>query len=108
MLDPIPSSLMKQCLNDLVPLITAVISVSLSTCTVPKQVKQAVIIPVLTKPGLDTNDLKHFRPVSNQPFISKILEKIVLRQLLKYLSDDSLLEMHQVPTERIIAWRLLC
>ena len=39
--------------------------------------------------------LKHFGPVSNLPFISKVLEKIVLRQLQKHLSDNSLLEMYQ-------------
>ena len=32
--------------------------------------------------------------MSNLPFISKVLEKIVLRQLQKHLSDNSLLEMH--------------
>ena len=64
--------------NDLVPLVTAIINVSLSTSRVPKQFKQAVVIPLLKKPGLDTNDLKHFRPVSNLPFTSKVLEKIVL------------------------------
>ena len=63
--------------TDLVPLVTAIINVSLSTGTVPKQFKQAVVIPLLKKPGLDSNNLKHFRPVSNLPFISKVLEKIV-------------------------------
>ena len=47
-----------------------------------------------TKPALDTNDLKHFRLMSNLPFISKFYEKIVLRQLQKHLSDNSPLEMH--------------
>ena len=88
MLDPIPTSIMKQCRNDLVLSVTAII-VSLSTGTIPKQFKQAVIIPLSKKPGLDTNDLKHFRAVSNLPFISKVLEKIVLRQLQKHLSDKS-------------------
>ena len=54
-----------------------------------------VIIPLLKKPRLDTNDLKHFRPVWNLPFTSKLLEEIVLRQLLKQLSENSLFEMHQ-------------
>ena len=74
----------------MVPLITASIKVSLSTDTVPKQFKQAVVVPLLKKPGLDSNDLKHFRPVSNLPFNSKVLEKIVLRQLQKHLCDNSL------------------
>ena len=33
--------------------------------------------------------------MSNLPFISKFLEKIVLRQVQKHLADDILLEMHQ-------------
>ena len=81
--------------NNLVPLVTAIINVSLSTVTVPEQFKQAVIVPLLKKPGLDTNDLKYFRSVSNLPLISKVLEKIVLRQLQKHLSDNSLSEVHQ-------------
>ena len=32
--------------------------------------------------------------MSNLPFISKVLEKIVLRQFQKHLPDNSLLEMH--------------
>ena len=89
MSDPIPTFLMKQCRNDLVPLVTAIIDVSLSTGTVLMQFKHAVVVPLLEKPGLDANDLKHFRPVSNLPFISKVLEKIVLRQLQKHPSDNS-------------------
>ena len=91
MLDFIPTSLMRQCLNDLVPLITAIINVSLSTCAVPKQFKQAVVIPLLKKPELDTNDL----PVWNLPFNLKVLEKIVLRQLQKHLSYNRLLKIYQ-------------
>ena len=37
--------------------------------------------PILKKPGLDANDLRNFRPVSNLPFVLKILERIVLLQL---------------------------
>ena len=89
-MDLIPTSLVKQCLNDLVLLITTVINVSLTTGTVLKQFKQVVVVPLLKKPGLDTIDLKHFRPLSNLPLISKLLEKVVPRQLL-----ISYLEMHQ-------------
>ena len=89
MLDPISTSLVKQCLNDFVPLITAIINVSLSTGTAPKQFKQAVVVPLLKEPALVTNDLKHFRPVLNRPFIPKLLEKIVWRQLQEHLYDKS-------------------
>ena len=94
-LDPIPTSLTKQCLSDLVPLITAIVNESLSTGVVPPQFKRAVITPLLKKTGLDINVLSNYRPVSNLPFISKILEKVVLRQLQEHLSGNNLLEVHQ-------------
>ena len=95
MLDPIPTSLTKECLSDLLPLITRIVNSSLCSGVVPPQFKQAVVTPVLKKPGLVPNDLKNFRPVSNLPFISKILEKVVLTQLQKHLSENDLLEIRQ-------------
>ena len=70
MLDPITISLLKLCLNDLVPLVTTVINVSISTGNcfigvsistgiVPKQFEQYVV-PLLKKTGLDRNDFKTF------------------------------------------------
>ena len=95
MLDPILTSLTKECLSDLLPLIIRIVSSSLCSGVVPPQFKQAVVIPMLKKPGLDPNDLKNFRPVSNLPFISKIPEKVVLMQLQKHLSENDLLEIRQ-------------
>ena len=69
MLDPIPTSLLKQCLDDLVPLVTANFSASFATSTIPRQFKQVVVIPLLKKSRLDTNNLKQFRPVSNLLFV---------------------------------------
>ena len=95
MLDPIRTSLTKECLSDLLPLITRIVNSSLCSGVVPPQFKQAIVTPLLKKPGLDPNDLKNFRPVSNMPFISKILEKVVLTQLQKHLSEKDLLETRQ-------------
>ena len=36
--------------------------------------------------------MKHYRPVSNLPFLSKVLERIVLKQFLQHLQSHSLLE----------------
>ena len=41
------------------------------------------------------NDLKNFRPVSNLPFLSKILEKVVLAQLESHLCRNNLREVCQ-------------
>ena len=95
MLDPIPTSITKQCLDDLVSLITFIVNASLSTGIVPHQFKQTIVTPLLKKPGLDTKDMNNFRPVSNLSFISKILEKVVLIQLKNHLSGNNLLEIFQ-------------
>ena len=39
--------------------------------------------------------MKNFRPVSNLPFLSKVLERVVLKQLQKHLLENNLIESHQ-------------
>ena len=39
---------------------------------------------------LDPENLKNYRPVSNLPFLSKVLEKVVLDQLLNHLQSNNL------------------
>ena len=92
MLDPIPTALLKQCQDKLVTIISAIINLSLTTGTVPDSLKKAVITPILKKQSLDRNVLKNYRPVSNLPFLSKVMEKIVAHQLTSYLTLNSLLE----------------
>ena len=94
-LSPIPTTLRKQCLHDLAPVITTIVHVSLSTGTVTSGLKQAFVKPVLKKPFLDANDFRNVRPVSNLQRVSKILKKVVLLQLQSHLSADNLLEIRQ-------------
>jgi hypothetical protein len=91
-LDPIPTSLLKGCLNALLPYISATVNLSLQSGEVPTLFKSAIVTPLLKKASLDHNMLKNYRPVSNLPFLSKVLEKVVAQQLKKHLSDHSLLE----------------
>ena len=94
-LDPLPTSFVREHIQELVPIISDIVNMSLSTGVVPRDFKQAVITPLLKKPGLDQNILKNYRPVSNLPFISKILEKAVLQQCKVHLFDNNLLEINQ-------------
>ena len=48
-LDPIPTWLLKQCSQELVPLITATINASLTTSNVPADFKHAIVKPLLKK-----------------------------------------------------------
>ena len=92
---PIPTSFTKQYLDTLVPVITKIINTSLTIGIVPDCFKSAIVKPLLKKPGLDVNDLKNLRPVSNLPFLSKILEKVLLAQLVSHLSRNNLREVCQ-------------
>ncbi len=50
---------------------------SLLIAQFPTNLKCALVIPLLKKAKLDHEVFKIYRPVSNLPFISKIVEKVV-------------------------------
>ena len=89
-LDPLPTWLLKQCTEELLPLISAIINNSLESGVFPYQCKHAIIRPLLKKQSLDADDLKNYRPVSNLQFISKVLEKVVDQQIDEHLNTHSL------------------
>ena len=80
-LDPVPTWLVKSCLDVLAPPITEIFNLSLLSSCVPENWRTAVVIPALKKPGLYLV-YKNFRPVSNLLFISKVVEKAALQQRL--------------------------
>uniref|UniRef100_A0AAQ6IH18 Reverse transcriptase domain-containing protein n=1 Tax=Anabas testudineus TaxID=64144 RepID=A0AAQ6IH18_ANATE len=95
LLDSIPTRLLK----DVLPLISTSIldqiNLSLQIGYVPQAFKVAVVKPLLKKPTLDSGVLVNYRPISNLPFISKILEKIVSKQLYDHLRSNNLYEDFQ-------------
>ncbi|XP_070180609.1 ral GTPase-activating protein subunit alpha-1-like isoform X3 [Littorina saxatilis] len=93
--DPLPGFLFTKCLNKLLPSNTDIINISLATGVVPDCFKSAIVRPLIKKPGLDVNELKNYRPVSNLPFLSKLLERIILEQLSSHLSRNSLMPVYQ-------------
>ena len=86
-LDPIPTELLYENLDVLLP---TIINTSLASGFVPPDFKTAIVKPLLEKPSLDQNVLKNYRQISNLPFLSKILEKIVLHKLLAHLQENNL------------------
>ena len=87
-LDPIPTWLVKSCLDVLAPSITKMVNLSLLSGRIPENWRTAVVIPLLKNPGLDLV-YKNFRPISNLPFISKVVEKAALQQLLVYCEKNA-------------------
>ena len=85
-LNPIPTWLLKECVSDIVPFLVDLFNRTLSsTGEMPRALKKAIITPILKKPNLEKDDLSNYRPMSNLPFISKTLEKVVASRLTKYL-----------------------
>ena len=94
-LDPIPTPLLIEFIDPLLPTITKLMNISLLTGNFPESFKRAVVKPLLKKSSLDQNTLKNYRPVSNLSFLSKVLEKLVLQQLFDYLDAHKLLSPNQ-------------
>ena len=76
-LDSQPTSVLKKALPYVIDTITSIMNISLEQGVFPDSWKIAIIKPLLKKLGLDLIN-SNYRPVSNLPFLSKVLEKIVL------------------------------
>ena len=57
--------------------------------------KTAIILPKLIKANLSPLELSSYRPVSNLSILSKLLERLVVRRLLKHLNNNNLLPDNQ-------------
>uniref|UniRef100_A0A9J7YXX5 Reverse transcriptase domain-containing protein n=1 Tax=Cyprinus carpio carpio TaxID=630221 RepID=A0A9J7YXX5_CYPCA len=85
LLDPVPTKLLKELLPVAEEPLLNIINLPLSLGHVQKPFKLAVIKPLINKPQLDPSELANYRPISNLPFMSKILEKVVSAQLCSFL-----------------------
>ena len=75
-LDPLPTSLLKSLLPVLLPTIRLIVNKSLSNHYMPIALREAVVKPLIKKPSLDKENLKNFRPVSNLPYLGKLIEQV--------------------------------
>ena len=89
-LDPIPSKLLIECLDYILPSLTDLFNSYLASGIYPQCFKSALVTPILKKKCLDHNDLNNYRPVNNLCFIAKILEKLVLFQVSSYFNTHNI------------------
>ena len=89
-LDPIPTWLLKNCLAELLPMITMIVNLSLQTASFPSILKAALVRPLLKKASLDSDVLGNYRPVSNLSFLSKLIEKCSHLQLTEHIAKNNL------------------
>ena len=96
LLDPIPTFLLKDCLDILLPSITKLVNYSLIDGSFPSAFKRVVVTPpLLKKTSLPRNNLKNYRPVSGLCFLSKLVERVAAKQLTSHINNNKLNNPHQ-------------
>ena len=93
-LDPTPTSLLKDCLDILLLCITKLVNQSFIDCSFPSAFKRAVVTPLIKKASLLRNDLKNYCPVSGLCFLSKLVERVVAKQLTSHINNNKLDNPH--------------
>jgi len=70
-------------------------NLSLERATVPSNFKSGYVTPLLKNADVDAADVKSYLPITNLSLISKLLERLVAQQLVKYLTEKGVLPDRQ-------------
>ena len=98
-LDPLQSSILSIHLEQLLPVITKMMNLSLGTGRFAEEWKIDLVHPLVKKPGLELEN-KNFRPISNLQCTSKLTDKAVAIQLQTHmLTNDLFPEMQSAYRE---------
>ena len=89
-LDALPTKLLKECIEDILPTITNLVSISLWDGVFASRWKTSIIRPLLKKPNLDLIP-SNYHPVSNLSFLSKLLGKCVMNHVNEHCKLHKLL-----------------
>jgi len=109
-LDAVPITLLKSCADVFVPIIVRLANLSFTEVHFPARYKEAQVMPLLKKSGLDSSLPSNYRPISNLSTISKVLERLVLVQLRPHLLGSANFSEYQsaMATEQDIQPRRRC
>jgi hypothetical protein len=91
--DEVTGKILKFCKDEVIKPIHHIINASLQQAIVPEKLKIAKIYPIYKKG--DKLDPNNFRPISNLPVVSKLLERTVYNQLVAHLENNNLLSTCQ-------------
>ena len=87
-LDNIDTYILKLIKPSIVPAVTHIVNLSIQTSTFPSKWKYSKIIPLHKKD--DPLSPKNYRPVALIPVVSKVLERVIFLQMVKYMERNSL------------------
>ena len=85
-LETMPTHIFKQIAPSITGLITKIVNLSLEEGEFCRSWKTAVVCPLLKKIGLELIQ-QNYRPVSNLPFLSKVIERCMLLQLSHHCNE---------------------
>ena len=85
--DPLPTWLHKKCAKIISSFIASLCNASMKSGPVPKALTETHITSLLKKPTLDSNDINNYRSIS---ILSKLLQRVVYKQLVSYLDVNNL------------------
>lgn len=91
--DNIPSRVIKSSAPKLIPYITHICNLALSSGVFPSVFKRALVHPVFK--GGDRDSVNNYRPISVLPALSKILERLLNCRLVSYLEINNILAPNQ-------------
>ena len=89
-LDITPTTLLKEILPASLHTVTQIVNLSLTNGDFNEEWNTAIVRPLLKKFGLGLIHI-NYRPVSNLCFLSKLLERCMLKQLMDHCNKNNLL-----------------
>ena len=93
-LDVLPTHILKEMLDHLLPTITKIINMSVMQGIFINKWKNALVRPLLKKKGMELI-LKSYCPVSNLSFLSKVVERAALEQMNNHCEQHNIIPDYQ-------------
>ncbi len=91
--DGIPALMYKECATELAVPLEILFSMSIEQGCIPKSLKSSIIVPVFK--GGDRSHASSYRPISLTPIVMKIFERVVRKQMINFMSDNSVFNPSQ-------------
>ena len=93
-LDLLPVTFIKENIGKFADLLANIVNISLLSGVFAKEWKTALLHPLIKKSGLDVIK-SNYRPISNLSFISRLVEKVAINQLVQHADYHDLTSHHQ-------------
>ena len=73
--------------DDVLPVVTHIVNLSIQQATFPSLYKFSKVIPLLKKD--DPLEAKNYRPVAILCILSKVIERVIFQQIVEFMNNHS-------------------